>query len=294
MTTNFIDLSLLPIPDAVETLDASTIVQQMLDELAAEDPALAGLAPSDPGYHTVQVCALREVSLRARINDAVRAALLTTSWGSNLEHHGALEEVERGSFEDDEGNVVVEADEDYKQRIFQAGRARGAGVRELYESKALDADPRVFTVLARSPSPAVVHIEWVPAPAIDPDEYAAIQAILVEVMTSFEVRMLADSVTVTMATAIDVNIVATLLMEPGPDPNLAKTNAESAVRAWGLLQRRSRYPLLLHPMAKALQVVGCVGAEITEPSADQTAPITAAYYRVVDVTLTTQVAPWLA
>lgn len=292
--SEFIDLSLLPLPDAVETLDATTIVAEMLDALAVEDPSLAGISESDPGYSVVQICALREVSLRARINDAVRAALLTTSWGTNLDHHGARNEVVRATFEDDEGNEVTESDPDYKQRIFQAERATGAGVREAYESAALATDARIYTVLARSPSPAVVHIEWVPDEDVDPGEHPDIHAALEATMTADATKMLSDSVTVTQCTGVTVDIVALLQMEPGPDPALAKATAEAALRAWGLLQQRSRYPLPLYPLAKALQVVGVVGVELTSPAVDQPAPVTAAYYRIGTVELTTEVAPWLA
>lgn len=292
--SDFIDLSLLPLPDAVETLDVTTIVNEMLDALAVEDTSLAGISESDPSYHTIQVCALREVALRARINDAVRAALLTTSYGTNLEHHGARDDVQRLVFEDEEGNEVTELDADYKQRIFQAARATGAGVREAYESAALATDARIYSVLARSPSPAVVHIEWVPEEDVDPADHPDIQAAIVATMTADAVKMLADSVTVTQCTAVDVPVEALLQMEPGPDPALAMTTAEAALRAWGLLQQRSRYPLPLFPLAKALQVVGVVGVVLTLPAADQPIPVTAAYYRISTVTLSTEVAPWLA
>lgn len=61
-----VDLSQLPAPSVVETLDFETILQAMLDDLLARDPDFSALVESDPAYKILEVAAYRELLLRQR------------------------------------------------------------------------------------------------------------------------------------------------------------------------------------------------------------------------------------
>ena len=91
-----IDLSQLPAPEVVEPLDFESIYQDLL----ATFRALMGdgwTAPleSDPVVKLLELCAYREVQLRARINDAARSVLLAYAVGADLEQLAANVNVSR-------------------------------------------------------------------------------------------------------------------------------------------------------------------------------------------------------
>lgn len=75
-TFTAVDLSRLPAPTIVETLDFDTIYGQMLAALQALVPAFDATVESDPVIKLLQVAAYRELLLRARVNDAARARFI--------------------------------------------------------------------------------------------------------------------------------------------------------------------------------------------------------------------------
>ena len=99
-----IDLSTLPPPSVVETLDFEAILAAMLADLQARDPAFTALVESDPAYKILEVCAYRELLIRQRVNDAARATMLAYATGADLEQIGALFGVTR--------LTITEADEE--------------------------------------------------------------------------------------------------------------------------------------------------------------------------------------
>lgn len=68
-----IDLSGLPLPEAVEVLDYEAILGELRADLLAQAPELAeALAlESEPLVKLLQVAAFRELLTRARVNDSV-------------------------------------------------------------------------------------------------------------------------------------------------------------------------------------------------------------------------------
>ncbi len=74
-TFTAVDLSRLPAPTIVETLDFDTIYGQMLAALQALVPTFDATVESDPVIKLLQVAAYREMLLRARVNDAARAVM---------------------------------------------------------------------------------------------------------------------------------------------------------------------------------------------------------------------------
>jgi phage-related baseplate assembly protein len=280
--TDILDLSGLPVPDAVEQLDMEALREEILDDLALEDPRLSQLVPADPGYAIVTMMATREVMWRARANDDVRAGLASTSWGTNLEHHAAMEDVG----EREEG----ESDEEYRARIFEGARARGAGVKEAYEKVAITADDRIASVLATSPSSAVVEIDWIPKPDVDPGDYAEIQAAISDLVTSESGRMIGDLASASRSIPSVFDVVATLHLHPDQDPGTASSAATEAVQAYAAAERKSRRPLPL--IASKLAVPGVVKVDLVSPAAlDEFAD--AQFHELGDITITTVKAAWL-
>ena len=70
-----IDLSSLPAPTIVDSLDYAAILQEMVDDLKARDVAFTAIVESDPAFKVLEVCAYREMLIRQRVNDAARGVI---------------------------------------------------------------------------------------------------------------------------------------------------------------------------------------------------------------------------
>lgn len=99
-----IDLSRLPAPAVVETLDYEAILSALKADLIARDATLAPALSleSEPLVKLLEVAAWRETVLRARINDAARAVMLPWAVGTDLDNLAARYDLTRLPGEDDE------------------------------------------------------------------------------------------------------------------------------------------------------------------------------------------------
>ncbi|MDF1583896.1 MAG: baseplate J/gp47 family protein [Methyloprofundus sp.] len=87
--TTTIDLSRLPPPAIVETLDFELIFAAMRDDLLLRDPSFSALVESDPAYKILEVAAYRELLLRQRVNESAQACMLATARGADLDNLAA-------------------------------------------------------------------------------------------------------------------------------------------------------------------------------------------------------------
>lgn len=93
--TTSIDLSQLPAPDAVETLDVELIYAAVLADFRARYPAFSAALESDPVLKLIEAVCYREFVLRARFNDGIRAVLAPLSKGADLENVVARQGIAR-------------------------------------------------------------------------------------------------------------------------------------------------------------------------------------------------------
>jgi hypothetical protein len=90
MRYDAVDLSRLAPPDAIEVIAYEDILAARLDDLRRRWPAYdVGALETDPLAIDQQVGAYREMLVRARVNDGVRATLLAFATGADLEHLAA-------------------------------------------------------------------------------------------------------------------------------------------------------------------------------------------------------------
>lgn len=277
MTTP-VDLSRLPLPDAVEALDYETILGAMKQVMIALAPETASELELESStiLKILQAGAYRELLLRARVNDSVRAVILATSTGADLDGLVALLGVER--------QVIVEADPDAVPPVAAvletdaALRRRAqmspegmtnAGTAGSYVYHALSADGRVRDAGVTSPAP---------------DLLAAVTAVLQEV------RPLCDDVAVAAPTFAAFVVTAHLLVPGSPGAEVARTAAQAAVtayldeaRAVGRAVRRSALIARLHQ-------AGVEAVTLTSPAGDVD-PGATGVARATAVTITASVAP---
>ncbi|WP_431026181.1 baseplate assembly protein [Halomonas sp. H5] len=279
--TGTIDLSQLPAPDVVETLDYETILAErkarLLDLVGesrrAEVEATLALE-SEPLTKLLEENAYRELHWRQRVNEAARAVMLAFSNDTDLDHLVANFEVERLMIDPGDPNATppvpptYESNTDLRLRAQRAFEGLSvAGPRGAYVYHALSADGRVADATATSPAPAEALVTLL---STEGDGTASQELIdLVEAALSAEdVRPVGDRLTVQSAQIIDYSVDATLYVYPGPEQEPILAAAQAALDAYVSAQRRIGRDIRISAIHAALHVEGVQRVELTAPAAD--------------------------
>lgn len=267
-----IDLSTLPAPAVVESLDYETILAAMLLDLQARDSTFTALVESDPAYKILEVCAYRELIIRQRVNDAGRAVMLAYAGGSDLENLAAFFGVTRNII--DPGNPyavppvapTLETDDELRRRTQLALEGFStAGPEGAYIFHAL----RVATVkdaAVSSPEPGEVVVTILGRDGDgEPDSgtLAAVEAILL----NDDVRPLTDNVTVQAASIVGYVVTAEIVTLPGPDPEVVLEAATAAINAYVAQQGIGR-DITLSGIYAALHQPGVERVNLSSPLAN--------------------------
>jgi len=253
-----IDFSSLPAPAIIEELDFEQILQAMIADLQARDPSYTEILESDPGVKILEVAAARELLLRQRVNDALRATLLRFATDTDLDNLAAFYGLIRLAGETDEALRVRTI-----ERIMGSSTAGGAA---WYRFQALSASPDVRDALVSSPAPGEVLVSILSAQG---DGTASTELIedVEAVVNSDAVRVITDTVTVQGATITVVPVTAEVYLYPetpievfnGLEARLAAAFAATAGLGWDVT--RSWIITQLHP-------AGVQRVELTAPAAD--------------------------
>ena len=270
-----IDLSQLPAPEVVEPLDFEGIYQDLL----ATFRALMGegwTAPleSDPVVKLLELCAYREVQLRARINDAARSVLLAYAVGADLEQLAANVNVSRLLVSPGDSETsppvdpVYENDASLRARVQRAFEGLSvAGPRAAYVFHALSADGRVADASAESPAPAEVVVTVLSREG-DGSAGADLLDTVNAALSSEEVRPVADRLTVQGAQIVPYQVTATLWLYPGPEVEPILAAALAQLETYVGTQRRLGRDIRRSALFAALHVEGVQRVELLQPSAD--------------------------
>lgn len=246
MTINFAQL---PAPEIVEELNYELILQSMIADLKARDESYTEILESDPGVKILEVCAARELILRQRVNDAVRATLLRYANNGDLDNLAAFYNVQR---------LDGEVDADFRLRVIE--RIRGtsaAGPEDWYRYHAMTASTLVKDAYVWSPGPGQVEVvvlsregeeidvatgsdldllgvSWgitrntaesdqgyrdrILAEVVAGGGYGAASPVLLDqvdaVMQSAGIRPVTDTVTTVSAEILEVNVTASIYLYP--------------------------------------------------------------------------------
>jgi len=268
-----IDLSTLPAPAVVETLDYEVILAQMLADLRTRDPAFTALVESDPAYKVLEVAAYREMLTRARVNDAAKSVMLAYAGGTNLDQLAALFGVVRKTLVPANPNAippvaaVMEADADLRFRVqLSLEGLSTAGPVGAYVFHALKV-ATIKDVAVQSPTPGAVLVtvlsvnnNGVPTSG----ELAQVTAQL----TAEDVRPLTDNVTVQAATIVTYAITATIFVNDGPDASVVLANCQAAAQAFATARFRIGADVNLSGIYAALHQPGVEKVVLASPSAN--------------------------
>ena len=293
--SSLIDLSQLPPPDVVESIDFETIFARRKARLIAlyppeqrADIAAVLELESEPLVASLQENAYIEMVLRQRINEAAQDIMLAYSRNGTLEHLAAFFELTRLIVKPADPvagtPAVMESDADLRMRVQLAPQSFSvAGPEGAYRSHALNTDGRVLDASAISPSPCEVLVTVLSregdgtAPADLLNKVAA-------GLRADDVRPLTDLVTVQSARILPYEVAATIYTFPGPDSSVVLELARKRLGAYVAACHRLGREVAVSGLHAALHVDGVERVELRAPVATVVAdPTQAPHCTAIDV-----------
>lgn len=276
-----VDLSRLPPPSVVESLDFETLLASRKADFISRLPADSRAAvqavlqlESEPMTQLLQESVYRELMLRQRVNEAAQATMLAFARGNDLDQILARFDLPRLVIQAANDTVtpplpqIMESDTAYRERGQRAfDRLSVAGPRAAYVFHALSADGRVADVGATSPTPACVTVSVL---ARDGDGAAPsdLLAIVEAALNDVDIRPVGDRLTVQSATIVPYSIAATLHLFPGPESEPILAAARAQLQAYIAETRRIGRDVRRSAIFAALHVAGVQRVELAAPAAD--------------------------
>ncbi|MGQ5524826.1 baseplate assembly protein [Chitinimonas sp. PSY-7] len=307
-----IDLSLLPAPDIVEPLDYEALFEQRKARLltlirAEERPAVAkALAlESEPMVKLLQESAYRELTLRARINDAARASLLAHATGCDLDNRVADYGVSRLLISPEDTSItplkpaIWESDHDLRNRArmalegFSVAGSRGAYLFHCLSASEQVADASIdaptfaaaplndnlrsqlpsgclalvctYDAGLDNPLPGDVSIAILPRT----DAHVEVKALLDNVQAALsaeDVRPLTDNPRVLFGKAQPFEVVARLEIATGPDTGTVQTAARQRLESLLTSTRKLGGMVSRSAILAALHVTGVRNVVLASPA----------------------------
>lgn len=274
-----IDLSQLPVPEVVETIDFETLYAERKARLIAlfpenqrADIAATLELESEPMAVLLQENTYLLMLVKQRINDAARAVMVAYAKKGDLDNLVALLGVKRLVITpaDPENSIdaVMEEDEDLRKRALLAPHGFSvAGPADSYKSHALGADGAVRDIAVQSPQPGRVLVTVL---SHDGDGTTA-QDLLDKVRATLSadtVRPLTDHVLVQSASVVPFQVRATLSMFSGPDRAVVKVEALRRLQAYVDECRHIGRLVATSGVISALHIAGVERVQLVEPAVD--------------------------
>lgn len=261
-----IDLSILPAPSVVESLDFETIYAQRKAALLAlypeeERDAIAArlTLESEPMVKLLQENSYQALLLRQRINDAARAVLLAHSTGTDLDNLAAFFGVQR---------LPDELDSALRLRIQLSLHSLSvAGPVNAYRYHALTAHADILDATVASPVPGTVRVTVLPKlTATLP--LPGLLAVVEQALNAEDVRPLTDTVEVQAAAVQPFELQATLHLHPDVPHDITLAAAHQALQRYTGEQYSLGGAIHRSALYAALQQPGVRHAELHSPAQD--------------------------
>lgn len=274
MSTTRIDLSALPFPNVLETLDYEAELAACKAELISRDPDLALVLnyESEPLVKLLQTFAYRQFLKTGQINEKAKALMLAYAKGADLDHLAANRGVYRKTIAEANPNAtpptaaVMESDEDLRRRVQLEPESMSAGSEGCYQFWGLSAHGHVKDIAVTTPNAGFVDI-YVQSHIDD----IAVQSLLDLVdqnLTPSTRRPFTDKVTVKAATPIEWTLNASLVLFPGPDAEVVKQAAETALAEYINITNSLGYDVTRSGLFRALHQGGVQNVIINNPLTD--------------------------
>lgn len=273
-----VNLSQLPPPQVVETLDFEQILAEIIADFKARQLAdgqpYTAVVEGDPAYKMAEAAAYREIIVRARVNESAKAVMLAYAVDADLDNLGANVGLTRLVVQEADATTipptprVMESNDDFRARIQLAPEGyTTAGSEGSYQYHTRSADGKIRDVQVLSPTPGavVVYISNKEGNGTATlDMLANVRAALSKVT----VRPLTDNVTVLSAAPVNYAVVAQVQIYDGPDPTVVLATARAAVLAYTEAQKKIGYDVTTSGLIGALQQPGVHKVILTSPTGD--------------------------
>lgn len=273
-----INLSDLPVPDAIVVPDAAVIFGAWLARLRELDPEFDALVESDPAYKQGEVTAFQLTLAFQRVNDAVRAVFLASVQKADLDQIGAAFNVERMVVVPASPDAVpptdaiMKEDDAFRERIqLSWSQLNTAGARNAYRFHARSADEDVLDADACGPEEhgraGEVDVYVLSREGNGTASEALLDAVSAR-LNADEIRPLTDFVTVKSAIINDYSVTAELEIPDGPDAGEVLENAKNTLLSYTRLANRINGMVPLSAIYAALQQTGVARVILSSPRAD--------------------------
>ncbi|MEY0186362.1 baseplate J/gp47 family protein [Escherichia coli] len=290
-----INLSDLPVPDAIVVPDAAVIFGAWLARLRELDPEFDALVESDPTYKQGEVTAFQLTLAFQRVNDAVRAVFLASAQNADLDQIGAAFNVGRMVIVPANPDAVpptdavMEEDEAFRERIqLSWSQLNTAGARNAYRFHARSADEDVLDADAYGPEEhgraGEVDVYVLSREGNGTASEALLDAVSAR-LNADEIRPLTDFVAVKSAIINDYTVTAELEIPDGPDAGEVLENAKNTLMSYTRLANRINGMVPLSAIYAALQQTGVARVILSSPRAD-IEPVTGTAPRCAAVNVT--------
>ncbi|WP_374414205.1 baseplate J/gp47 family protein [Novosphingobium colocasiae] len=274
-TFTAVDLSRLPAPDIIETLDYETLLAEAVARFKAEMAALGvtfEARDSDPAVKLLQTFAYLAQLLRQRVNDAARAVMPAFAVKADLDHIAALFGIVRKVIVPADlvlgTDDILESDAEFRRRMVLAPESFSvAGPEGAYLFHALSADAQVLDATATSPSPGVVIVSILSRQgngAASPELVAIVQ----EYLSAAERRPLTDLVTVQSADIVTFAVDYDLTTYSGPDATLVLEASLASMNAYIAESHRLGRDITMSALYRAAHVEGAQNVHFNSPTSD--------------------------
>jgi len=266
-----IDLTALPAPAVLETLDFEEVYQAELaayQELMGEE--WSAPLESDPVTKLLELGSYRRLQNRARVNDAAKALLLAYATGADLDQLAANVSLQRLVVQAEDLSAippipaVLEEDDALRERVQLVYEGlTTAGPRNSYVLHARNASGLVADATAESPTPAVVVVT-----VLSLDEPGSASAELLAAVTAYlnddDVRPVADRLTVQSAQILSYRIDAKVYMAGnGPENEAILATCRERLQAWINPRRRLGVEVARSGVDAQLHINGVTRVELT-------------------------------
>lgn len=274
MSSNRIDLSSLPFPEVIQSLDFEQELQACKDEVIARDPELEDALnfESEPIVKVLETFAYRFLLKTHQMNTAAKDLMLAYATGANLDHLAANRGVYRKTIIAAQPNAnppieaVMESNNDLRRRTQLEPESKSAGSVGAYQFWGLGAHGHVKDIAVETVKSGYVDI-YVQS-HLDDIAPPSLLTIVDQTLEPNTKRPLTDFVTVKAAHPFEWTLNATLVLFPGPDSAVVKKAANDAIEAYIKLVNSLGYDVTRSALFAALHQAGVQNVVINEPRND--------------------------
>lgn len=266
-------MALLTQAQSIEELSFEVILQEQKTWLIARDANLADVVniESETITKLIENFAYRELYLRQRINNGIKATMVATASGSDLDNLLLLFGVERLTIvpADDTTTpptiAILEDDSAYRKRgLLVLESFSTAGPKLGYEYHGLSI-VNVHDIIASSPSNGVVEVRIMSAQGVADND---LQSKVSDKLNDEKIRPLGTQLIVDSAQPVDYVIEATLELDDTPASALALDTAKIAVGHYVTSMFKIGKSVSISSIYAALQQPGVENVKLISPIAN--------------------------